>query len=251
MNANSGGAFATSQRNDAMVEQTRRYAADFLNVPSADEIVFGPNMTSLTFALSRALGQALSPGDEIVLTRIDHVDVQEIGCDFLLCSVYKFFGPHIGLLWGRYDLLASLPAYKVRPSKDKPPHCWETGTASFEIIAGVGAALEYLAWVGREFGAAYANDFPGLSDNCLQLKQGMAAVCAYEQELVTHLLAMLQSISGVHIAGITDADQFAQRVPTVVFVHQQHTPRAIANHLAAQHIYVWDGDYYAVEIMKH
>ncbi|MBZ0294024.1 MAG: cysteine desulfurase-like protein [Anaerolineae bacterium] len=337
MNANSGGAFSTSQRSDAMVEWARRNAADFLNAPSPDEIVFGPNMTTLMFALSRALGQTLSPGDEIVLTRMDHdanvepwrriaedhglvvrwadivtpactldldsleaaltdktrivatchasnavgtinpvqqiadmahaagalyivdavqsaphipIDVQQIGCDFLLCSAYKFFGPHIGLLWGRYDLLASLPAYKVRPAKNKPPHRWETGTASFETIAGVGAALEYLAWIGREYGTAYASEFPGLDENRLHLKEGMATIRTYERELVTHLIEMLQSIDGVHIAGITHPDHLAQRVPTVVFVHDRYTPHAIAEQLAAQHIYVWDGNYYAVEIMK-
>ncbi len=336
-NANSGGTFATSQRSDAITETARQRMAEFLNAPSAAEIVFGPNMTTLMFALTRALGQTLQPGDEIVLTRMDHdanvqpwrrmaadhdlvvryadivtadctldmdsleavltdktkivatchasnavgtinpvqqiaamahaagalyvidavqsaphvpIDVQQIGCDFLLCSAYKFFGPHIGILWGRYDLLANLPAYKVRPSKDKPPYRWETGTASYETIAGVGAALDYIASLGRDYGAAFKESYSGFSDTRLDLKLGMAAMQAYERELVTHLIAVLQAVDGLHIAGITDPAQFDQRVPTVVFVHEHHTPQAIAQHLADQHIYVWDGNYYAVEIMQ-
>ncbi|MBZ0302073.1 MAG: cysteine desulfurase-like protein, partial [Anaerolineae bacterium] len=337
MNANSGGVFATSQRSDAMVAQVRQKVADFLNAPSSSEIVLGPNMTSLNFALSRALGKTLRPGDEIVLTRMDHdanvqpwrriaedydlvvkwvdilqpqcvldlnsleaalsdrtkivatvhasnavgsinpvqqiadmahaagalyvidavqsaphvpLDVQAFGCDFLLCSAYKFYGPHIGILWGRYDLLAELPAYKVRPSKDKPPYRWETGTGSYETIAGVGAALDYLAEVGRNYGGAYQAQFTGFSGNRLDLKTAMAAVGDYERELVAHLIDMLQTIPGVHIAGITDPAHLAERVPTVVFVRDEFLPDAIAEHLAHQDIYVWSGDYYAVEIMQ-
>lgn len=336
MNANSGGMFATSHRSDAMVERVRQQMADFLNAPSPDEIVFGPNMTTLNFALSRALGQTLKPGDEIVLTRMDHdanvqpwrriaedhglvvrwadlvepecrldldsleaaltdktrivatvhasnavgtvnpvqqiadmthaagavyvvdavqsaphvpIDVQAIGCDFLLCSAYKFYGPHIGILWGRYDLLAELPVYKVRPAKDKPPHRWETGTASFETIAGVGATLDYIAAIGRDYGAEYQPQYAGFNGNALDLKTGMAALGAYERELATHLIEMLQSIPGVQIAGITDPAAFAERVPTVVFVRDGFTADAIAEYLAKNDIYVWSGNYYAVEIM--
>ncbi len=336
MNGNSGGLFATSQRTDAMVAGVRQQAADFLNAPSPDEIVFGPNMTTLNFALSRALAKTLKPGDEIVLTRMDHdanvqpwrriaedynlvvrwvdiiepecvldlntleaaltdktrivatvhasnavgtinpvrqiaemahaagalyvvdavqsaphipIDVQAIGCDFLLCSAYKFFGPHIGLLWGRYDLLAELPVYKVRPSKDKPPHRWETGTSSYETIAAVGAALDYLADIGRTYGAELQPQFAGFSGNRLDLKTGMAVLGEYERELAAHLIEMLLTIPGVKIAGITDPTRLAERVPTVVFVREGHSPDAIAEYLAQQDIYVWSGNYYAVEIM--
>jgi cysteine desulfurase family protein (TIGR01976 family) len=314
MNANSGGAFATSQRSDAMVRETRQKAARFLNAPRPEEIVFGPNMTTLNFGLSRALAKRLQPGDELVLTRMDHdanvapwlrlaedlqltlrwvdinpadctldldtleaalsersrivatvhasnavgtinpisriaemahaagalhvvdavqsaphipIDVQALGCDFLLCSAYKFFGPHIGVMWGRYDLLAELPAYKVRPSKDVPPYRWETGTPSFETIAGVGAALDYLESLG-----------------------GVAAFVDYERELVSSLIAGLQSLPDVKIYGITAESQLAHRVPTVVFTKEGHHSRQIAEYLAQNNIYVWDGDYYAVEIMR-
>jgi cysteine desulfurase family protein (TIGR01976 family) len=337
MNANSGGAFATSQRTDAMVQSVREKMADFLNAPSSNEIVFGPNMTTLNFSLSRAIAKTLSPGDEIVLTRMDHdanvspwlliaqdyglvvrwvdihtddctldmdsleaaltdrtkvvatvhasnavgtinpvaqiaqmahaagalyvvdavqsaphlpIDVQAIGCDFLLCSAYKFFGPHIGILWGRYDLLASLPAYKVRPSKDQPPYRWETGTASFETIAGVGAAVDYFAAIGQQYGANYAGQFPDFTGRRLELKTAMAVLGEYERELVAHLIEVLQGIAGVTIAGITDPARYGERVPTVVFIKAGHTPEAIAQYLAAHNIYVWDGNYYAVEIMN-
>ncbi len=313
MNANSGGAFDTSIRSDAMVRATREKVARFLNAPRADEIVLGANMTTLNFALSRALATRFAPDDEIVLTRMDHdanvspwlriaadrgmvvkwidiresdctldldtleaalttrtkivatvhasnavgtinpvariaamahaagalhvvdavqsaphipIDVQAIGCDFLLCSSYKFFGPHAGVMWGRYDLLASLPAYKVRPSKDVPPYRWETGTPAFELIAGIGAAVDYIDSIG-----------------------GMAAVGAYERELAAHLIEMLLRFPDIRIAGITEATRLSERVPTVVFTHARHTPEAIARHLAGQGIYVWDGNYYAVEIM--
>lgn len=337
MNANSGGAFATSQRSDAMVWSTRERVADFLNAPRADEVVFGPNMTTLNLALSRALAKRLQAGDEIVLTRMDHdanvapwlriaadhelvvrwvdireadctldidtleaalsdktklvatvhasnavgtinpvkeiaeiahaagaiylvdavqsaphlpLDVQAIGCDFLLCSAYKFYGPHIGVMWGRYDLLASLPVYKVRPSRDVPPDRWETGTPSFETIAGVGAAIEYLASLGRAYGAEYAQQFPGLAGRRLELKQALAAVGAHERELVAGLIEMLQQVKGVKIYGITDPARYRQRVPTVVFTSAGYTPLQVAEHLARHHIYVWDGNYYAQEIME-
>lgn len=337
MNANSGGAFATSQRSDAMTQATREKVADFLNAPRTDEIVFGPNMTTLNFSLSRALAKTLRPGDEIVLTRMDHdanvapwlriaedhgltvrwvdiierdctldmdsleaaltdktrvvatvhasnavgtinpvaqiaqmahaagalyvvdavqsaphvpLDVQAIGCDFLLCSAYKFYGPHIGVLWGRHDLLSDLPVYKVRPSHDEAPFRWETGTPSFETIAAVGAAVDYLAGIGREYGAVFAESFPGFAGRRLALKTGMATLQAYERDLVSRLIAMLQGIPGVRIFGITEPARYHDRVPTVVFTQAGHTPLEVAVHLAEQHIYVWNGNYYAQEIME-
>ena len=177
------------------------------------------------------------------------LDVQAIGCDFLLCSAYKFYGPHIGLLWGRYDLLAELPVYKVRPAKDIPPERWETGTQSHETIAGVGGALDYLAGIGREYGAAYADRFAGFSGNALDLKTGMSATAAYERELVTHLIEAVQRAPGMSVAGITDPARYGERVPTVACVHDQHSPAELAQYLAENDIYVWAGNYYAVEIM--
>jgi cysteine desulfurase family protein (TIGR01976 family) len=337
MNANSGGAFETSQRTDAMVAEARQTVADFLNAPQPIEIVFGPNMTTLCFSLSRAIDKTLQPGDEIVLTRMDHdanvtpwkliardndltvrwvdihtedctlnmdtfeaaltdrtkvvatvhasnavgtlnpvrqiadmahaagalyvvdgvqstphtpIDVQAIGCDFFLCSAYKFFGPHIGILWGRHELLSKLPAYKVRPAKDKAPYRWETGTASFETIAGTMAAVNYLGDIGHHHGAELATQFTAFEGRRLEFKTGMAVVADYERHLVAHLISELKSVAGVEIVGITDPNRLTERVPTVVITKQGYTPRQIAEHLAKQGIYVWDGDYYAVEIME-
>ncbi|MBK8135706.1 MAG: cysteine desulfurase-like protein [Chloroflexi bacterium] len=318
-NANSGGEFATSQRSDAMVEATRRKMAQFLGAPNPHEIVFGPNMTTLNFALSRALAKTLKAGDEIVLTRMDHdanvspwlriaedynlivrwvdiktedctlnldtlesaltdrtrivatvhasnaagtinpvarivamakaagaytvvdavqsaphipIDVQAIGCDFLMCSSYKFFGPHLGILWGRFDLLADLPAYKVRPSHDEPPNRWETGTGCYELISGLGGALDYLDTLNEGRGPS------------------TAPFVDYEQQLVAALITMLQRIPGVTIYGVTDSSRASERVPTVIFEMAGHTPTEVARHLASNDIYVWNGNYYAVEIMN-
>jgi cysteine desulfurase family protein (TIGR01976 family) len=337
MNANHGGAFLTSQRSDAMEVAVRRKAADFLNAARWEEIVFGPNMTTLNFALSRAIGKTLRPGDEIVVTRMDHdaniapwlrlaedrgltirwadfdvetgrldmtslqnalssrtrvvatvhasnalgtinpvqeiaalahevnayhivdavqsaphipLDVQAIGCDFLLCSAYKFFGPHIGILYGRYDHLSTLPAYKVRPADDKAPYRWETGTPSYETWYATGAALDYLAEIGEQYGADQAIQFPGFTGRRLHFKTAMAVLAEYERTLITHLVEGLHSIPGVHLYGITNPDEFADRVPTVIFTHEQHSPLAIAEALAQQHIYVWDGNYYALAAMQ-
>ena len=325
MNANQGGVFRTSMATDAMVAGVREKLALMLNAPRADEVVLGPNMTTLNFGLSRALAQEMGPGDEIVLTRMDHdanvspwlriaadrgltvrwvnvrredgtldlnsleealskrtrlvatvhasnalgtvnpvrtiagmahaagalhvvdavqsaphvlLDVQEIGCDFLLCSAYKFFGPHAGVMWGRYDLLASLPAYKVRPAHDEPPFRWETGTPAFELIAGVGAAVDHLASLSGQAGTTRAT-----------LAAGYAAMQAYEQSLAAHLLEVLQRFRKLHIAGITDPARLNERVPTVICTMEGYTPKQMAEHLASEGIYVWDGNYYALEVM--
>jgi len=334
MNANSGGAFATSRRSDEMTQMTRERMADFLNASSPSEIIIGPNMTTLCFSLSRAISPLLSAGDEIVLTRMDHdaniapwlqiarernltvkwvdirrddctldmdsleealserskivatvhasnavgtinpvkqiagmaravgawhvvdavqsaphvpIDVLEIGCDFLLCSSYKFYGPHLGIMWGRRDLLDSLPASKVRPAKDAAPHRWETGTPSFETWNGLLACLTYWERLGKEYGDA---DMPRYAGRRLNLKRGLAAVSAYERTLVAALIDGLSAIPGVAIAGITDGAKLEQRVPTVAMVKNGHDPADIAHYLARENVYVWSGDYYALEIMK-
>ena len=334
MNANSGGVFATSRRSDDMVQRTREGMADFLNAAGASEIVIGPNMTTLSFNLSRSIAQKLAPGDEIILTRMDHdaniapwthiardcgltlkwvdiraadctldmdsleaalsertkvvatvhasnavgtinpvkqiagmaravgawhvvdavqsaphvpIDVAEIGCDFLLCSAYKFYGPHLGVMWGRQDLLDSLPVYKVRPAKDAAPNRWESGTPSYETWHGLLACLEHWERIGDEFGDV---DLPQYDGRRQRMKRGVAAVQAYERDLVASLIDGLGAIPGVAIAGITDRAHFDQRVPTVAMVKAGHKPDEIASYLAANHIYVWSGDFYAVEIME-
>jgi len=334
MNANSGGAFATSRRSDEMTRRTRERMADFLNASSASEIVIGPNMTTLNFSLSRSIARMLSPGDEIILTRMDHdaniapwttvaedhdleikwvdinradctldmdsleealsartkvvatvhasnavgainpvkqiagmaravgalhvvdavqsaphvpIDVAEIACDFLLCSAYKFYGPHLGILWGRQDLLNALPAYKVRPAKDLAPNRWENGTPSFETWNGLLACLDYWESIGEEFGDA---ELPAYTGRRLNMKRAMAAVQTYERKLAAALIEGLSAIPGVTVAGITDSERLDQRVPTVAMAKDRHTPDAIARYLAGENVYVWSGDYYAVELMR-
>ena len=334
MNANSGGAFLTSRRSDSMVAAVRQQMADFINAPSPDEIVIGPNMTTLCFALSRAIAKTLPPGSEIVLTRMDHdanispwllaaadrdlvvkwvdintqdctldmdsleaaltpktkvvatvhasnavgtinpirqiagmahavgachvvdavqsaphlpIDVQEIGCDFLLCSSYKFYGPHLGIMWGRSDLLRQLPVDKLRPAKDDIPHRWEIGTPSYESYKGLSVCLEHWEMIGEKYGDAALPQYQG---RALKMKQGMLAVQAYERGLTAQLIEGLQALRRITVAGITESDRYSQRVPTVAFVHQGKTPDEIAAYLAQNHVYVWSGDYYAVEIMQ-
>lgn len=336
-NANTGGQFATSNRNDEMAAAVRHTVADFLNANSADEIAFGPNMTTLNFGLSRALGKTLKPGDEIVLTHMDHdanvtpwtriaedhnlvvrwatinkddctldmgslegaltdrtkivatvhasnavgtinpvqqiaemahaagayyvvdavqsaphipIDVQTIGCDFLLCSSYKFFGPHAGMLWGKHDLMAQLPVYKLRPAKDVTPYRWETGTPNYEGMAAVGAALDYIAELGQDYGQDYVSQVASYQGKARDLKLGLEVIRVTEQDLVTHLLIMLAGIDGLTVYGITDLDRVDQRVPTVAFALEGYTSHEVAAHLGKNHIFVWSGNYYAVDIME-
>ena len=175
------------------------------------------------------------------------IDVADIGCDFLLCSSYKFYGPHLGIMWGRHDLLESLPVYKVRPAKDAAPYRWENGTPSYETWHGLIACLEHWERIGEAFGDA---ELPQHVERRSQLKRGMAAVQAYERDLAASLIEGLGAIPGVAIAGITDGARLDQRVPTVAMVKDGHQPQEIASYLAANHIYVWSGNYYAAEIMK-
>jgi cysteine desulfurase family protein (TIGR01976 family) len=336
-NANHGGAFATSERSDAILHEAHAAMADMINAASADEIVFGPNMTTLTLSISRALARDLGPGDEIVITRMDHdgnispwllaaedrgatvrwadfdvedytldmeglhgvindrtkivavgyasnalgtvndvrmivewahevgalafvdavqyaphgpIDVQALGCDFLVSSSYKFFGAHLGALYGRYDLLDRLRAYKVRPAPDDPPGKFETGTQNHEGIAGTLAAVEYLASIGERFGASYERYFPALSGRRLHLKTGMSVLRAYDHVLSAAILDELETLPGVHIYGIADRSRLRERVPTVSFTWEGRPPREIAQALGDQGIYVWDGNYYALAVTE-
>jgi cysteine desulfurase family protein (TIGR01976 family) len=337
-NANHDGAFATSRASDAVVDEARAAAADFLNASRPEEIVFGPNMTSLTFNFSRALGRWLEPGDEIVVTRLDHdanitpwvmlaedrglrvrwvdfhtedgtldmedmqralqdrprlvavgyasnalgtinpvakivemakqagaltfidavqyaphgpIDVQRLGCDFLVCSAYKYFGPHVGVLYGRYDLLDGLTAYKVRPAPSDPPGKFETGTGNFEGYAGVLGALDYLEWVGENFGGQYEDKYQDrYQGRALKLKQAMSAIRSYEYELSRALLDVLEETPGVTVYGPTDRRQLEERVPTVSFTMKGLHPRRVAEELDKENIYVWDGNYYALAVTE-
>src|SRR5574341_282 len=336
-NSNHGGAFRTSQLTDKTVADARIAMADLLNAPSPDQIVFGQNMTTLTMSISRAIGQTLNKGDEIVLTRMDHdaniapwllsardrglkvkwvdwdaesgrlrldqmakligrktrlvactyasnalgtindvrqvtqmahtvgamayldavhytphgpVDVQALDCDFLVCSAYKFFGPHVGALYGKREHLERLPAYKVRPAPEESPERWETGTQNHEGLAGVVAAVDYLAWVGEQFGAPFSGQAKRLKGRRRAVRTGMLAVKTYEQTLSRRLLEGLAALDRVTIAGITEMDALAERTPTVIFTIGGKSPREAAAALGKAGIYVWDGNYYALEVMN-
>lgn len=336
-NANRHGAFVTSQRSDAIIDQAHAAVADLLNAASPDEIVFGPNMTTLTFHISRSLAREIGPGDEIVVTRLDHdanitpwvlvaedrgatvrwvdfhpedctldlnglrealtertrlvavgyaanatgtvndvatitrwahdvgalvyvdavqyaphgpIDVQALDCDFLAFSAYKLFGPHMGVLYGRLELLERLRAYKVRPAGNSAPDKFETGTQNHEAIAGTLAAMHYLAGLGEKHGVDYASQHPGLIGRRLHLRTGLTALRAYDRELSTAILTQLEGVPGVHVYGITDPARLDERVPTVSFTWEGRRPRDIAAALGEQGIFVWDGNYYALAVTE-
>ena len=337
-NANHGGVFATSHESDAMVHAARQMAADFLGAGRPDEIVFGPNMTSLTLNLSRSLARTFSPGDTIVVTRMDHdanitpwtliaedgglnvewvdfdvetgllkletleaalekkpklvavgyasnalgtinpvkqitrmahdagalvyidavqyaphgpIDVRDLDADFLVCSAYKFYGPHIGVLYGKYDLLDELKAYKVRPASNLPPEKFETGTASFEGIAGTMGAMEHLIWIAETYGQPYQAELAEVyGGQALALKTGMAALQDYESGLTKALLETLHEVPGIIIYGQDDPEDVSRRVPTVTVNLEGLHPRQVSKALAEQNIYVWDGNYYALAVTE-
>jgi cysteine desulfurase family protein (TIGR01976 family) len=180
------------------------------------------------------------------------IDVQSLGADFLVCSAYKFFGPHAGVLYGRAELLEELRAYKVRPATDSIPGKWETGTQNHEGIAGVLGALEYLQWVGRTFGAEQEEGLAerGYSGRRLELKKAMTAIRAYEFEVSRALLSTLESFPRLRLYGLADARRLDERVPTFSFRLEGKTPLEVAKALAKENIYVWDGNYYALAVTE-
>ena len=180
------------------------------------------------------------------------IDVQDIGCDFLVCSSYKFFGPHAGALYGKYDLLNQLKAYKVRPAGDELPYKFETGTQNHEGIAGVLGALEYLEWLGKEFGADQETAWKeaGFSGRRLELKKGMSAMHVYESELSRELIGIIESVPGTRIHGITDLNRLDERVPTVAFTLAGKHPEKVADEIGKHNIYVWNGHNYALAIVE-
>lgn len=337
-NANVEGPFITSQGATRVVGELREAAADLLNAPSPDEIVFGQNMTTLTLHLSRSLGQLFNPGDEIVLTRMEHdanvgpwllfardcgldvrwvpfnretfefdddafdkvlsektklvcvggannligtinnvksiaakaraagamtfvdavqstphvsTDVQDIGCDFLVCSAYKFFGPHQGILWGRREILEQLEPYKVRPAPNAIPGCFETGTPSLEGMAGTIAAINYFAWIGETMAADYQGRYARFDGRRKHVHAAMDCLFDYETTLAAHLIDGLRRLPGVRIQGISDPVALDRRVPTVAITVDGVAPELIATELGARNIFVWYGDNYAIEVAGH
>jgi len=177
-------------------------------------------------------------------------DVQDLGCDFLVCSAYKFFGPHQGILWGRRELLEQLEPYKVRPATDEIPGCFETGTQSHEGMAGTAAAVDYLAWIGENMAQSYHWRYESFAARRMHVHAAMDFLFEYETGLASHLIEGLQRLPGVRVQGITAADSLARRVPTVSFTVDGRSPDSIAEALAAKNIFVWSGHVYAVEPAK-
>ena len=179
------------------------------------------------------------------------IDVQDVDCDFLACSSYKFFGPHAGALYGKFDLLNELKAYKVRPASNELPYKFETGTQNHEGIAGVLGALEYLEWLGKQFGADQASPWreAGFTGRRLELKKGMSAMQAYESELSKKLIGIVESVKGTRIYGVTDSSRLDERVPTVSFTVQGKDPEKLAKAIGDENIYVWNGHNYALAIV--
>ena len=180
------------------------------------------------------------------------IDVQDLDCDFLVCSSYKFFGPHAGALYGKYDLLSELKAYKVRPASNDLPYKFETGTQNHEGIAGVLGALEYFEWLASRFGGEYESAWKkaGFSGRRLEYKKAMSAMHTYESELSKALIGVVDSVPGTHIYGVTDLDHLDERVPTVSFTVEGKDPEQMADAIGKQGFYVWNGHNYALAIVE-
>jgi cysteine desulfurase family protein (TIGR01976 family) len=327
-NANTCGAFATSRASDAMIASARAAMADFF-LCDQDEVVFGQNMTTITFALSRAIGRDLKPRDEIVVTTLDHdanvapwraleekgvvirqvdireadctldlddlkrkitpktkmvavgyasnavgtinpvaeitklahaagalmfvdavhyaphgpIDVRALDCDFLACSPYKFFGPHMGTLYGKREHLLRLKPYKVRPASDLLPDRWETGTQLHELIAGIAAAVDYIAELGRRCD-------PSVPDRRAALQAAYRATRQHEMALLSQLIPGLLAIPGLQFFGISDPQRFSDRCSTVSVRLPNHKPVEIAAFLGDRGIFTWDGNYYALNLTE-
>lgn len=330
-NSNTHGSFETSLRTDAVIREAHQAVADLLGC-HADEVIFGNNMTSLTFQLSRSLAREFRPGDEIVLTRLDHdanvmpwalaaeergatvqwvdidletgtldmedfrgkitprtklvavgyasnalgtindvativnwareagaysfidavqyaphglIDVRALDCDFLACSAYKFFGPHAGHLYGKREHLSRLQAYRVRPAGEELPGKWETGTQNHEGMAGVTAAIDYLAGLGVAYGTAHQDD-----SRRDKLRAAWPVIQTYEEQLLSRLMGGLLSIPGIRIYGLTDRAAWKSRVATVAVRKTGTTPEQLALALAAENIFAWNGNFYALSVSE-
>jgi selenocysteine lyase/cysteine desulfurase len=177
-------------------------------------------------------------------------DVQDIGCDFFVCSSYKFFGPHQGILWGRREVLEQLEPYKVRPAGAELPWCFETGTQSHEGCAGIAATVDYFALIGQTMAQEHFSNWTQFSGSRQQVHAAMELLFEYEKTLSSRLIDGLLNIDGITVQGITDKDAMDRRVPTVAFTHKTASPAAIAEALAKQNIFVWSGHNYALEVAK-
>ncbi len=327
-NANSGGAYSTSRKTDQMIAEARAAMGDFLNC-GPDEIVFGANMTSLTYAMSRAIGRELGPGDEVVLTLLDHdanfspwkaleekgvtiraakfnpsdctldmddlarqinghtrvvavgyasnavgtindvaevvhlarnagalsyidavhyaphglIDVRALDCDFLACSTYKFFGPHMGVLFGKREHLQRLRPYKVRPNTNNIPNCWEWGTLNHECIAAIKACVDYWEELGRRAK-------PSVPTRRAAIVAAHEVIHPHERAMMEKMIAGLLAIPGLKLYGIGDPRRFEHRCATMVVRIEGHSPLELATKLGDRGFFTWDGNYYAVNLTE-
>ncbi|MEA5620474.1 cysteine desulfurase-like protein [Cronbergia sp. UHCC 0137] len=366
-NANSHGSFITSARTDGVINSARAAIADFLGC-DRDEVIFGGNMTTLVFSVSRAIGRELQPGDEIIVTRLDHaanispwyaleekgvivrvvdinitdctldmsdlerqlnsrtklvaigyasnavgtindvakvvelahavgalvfvdavhyaphapINVHHLDCDFLACSAYKFFSPHVGILYGKREHLTRFSPYKVRPATEEVPARWETGTLNHEGLAGMVAAINYLAKLGCHVSptldselvsALIEADKEGLTSfHCPRfltspeqpnyelasayhsrrgaLVAAMSAIQQYERELSKKLISGLLDIPGLSFYGIREPERFAWRTPTVSIRMEGKIPAEMAQILGEQGIFSWHGHFYAIDLIE-
>lgn len=246
---------------DMDVEQGTLDLADFARAleqkPKIAAFGYASNLLGTVNPVTQLTKMAKEVGALVYIDAVQYaphgpIDVQDIGCDFLVCSSYKFFGPHTGTLYGRYDLLNELKAYKVRPAGNELPYKFETGTQNHEGIAGVLGALEYLEWLGKEFGADQEPAWKeaGFSGRRLELKKGMSAMQAYESELSRELIRIIESVPGTRIHGITDLNRLHERVPTVSFTLEGKYPEQVATEIGKHNIYVWNGHNYALAIVE-
>ncbi len=328
-NANRSGCFATSREVDFIMDQSHEVFADFLGAPSAQSIAFGPNMTSLTLQFSRAISRQWKPGDQILVSSLDHdanftpwvlaakdagvevktigiqtsdatldmdsldellsdrtrlvavtaasnavgsltpireiakrvhavgaelfvdavhlaphreIDVVDFDCDYLVCSAYKFFGPHIGVLYGRRNRMMELTPYKLRPAPDSLPGRWMTGTQNHACIAGAAAAVEYLA--------SLSDISDDGTNRRLRIKDAMTEITSYESRLISRLIEGLVSIPGVKLFGITEIHRLSERAPTVSFQVNGMKSIEVAQYLGTNGVFSWHGNYYALPLTQ-
>jgi cysteine desulfurase family protein (TIGR01976 family) len=328
--SNLGGMFSGSKRAMTIWHDAHQAAAEIVGAKSPGEMIIGMNMTSLTMHISRSIGRLTSPGDEIILTKMDHEgdvaawllmaedrglvvkwlpfnretwriepedlapllskrtrllainyasnmtgsindiatltamaqaagalvyvdavqfvphhlpDVQALKCDFLACSSYKFFGPHLGVLYGREDLLLKMEAYKCRCTPNTLPEKFELGTPQTELLAGLTATADYLKWLGEATGHSGSRREKMLG--------GFDSVAGYEHVLTRRLIEGIQALDGTTVHGITNPNRFSDRVPTVSFTHKSISTHSFAEALAAEEIFMWSGHNYALEPSRH
>lgn len=327
-NANLGAAFRTSKESDTILLQAQKTVQFFLNADQDSEIIFGNNMTSLTFHISRSIGNTLQPGDRILLSKMDHeanispwqmmardkhceidfvdinpatctfnqtdllqklekkpklfaftacsnatgtlndvaritkmahgagvlvyvdavhyaphklIDVKQWDCDFLACSAYKFFGPHVGILYGKESILDKLQPYKVRPATNSNPGKWMTGTQNHEGIAGTTAAINYLTSI---------SECDGYTSKRNQLEQAFQLIEHHEKSLSIAFLKGIQELKEIKIIGITDGSVIDQRVSTFSLRSEKIPAAILAKELARRGIFAYSGNFYAKTLME-